>query len=154
MTPILNGAPGFILLTLSVGIGAYVRQVYVGASETYDKIIRKKLEAIWPLDKQYTLDRLENIDNALLALRIVTIIMFAFILATSLRLIAYAMTAADMALLSDETLCKWDVVMTVWIGAAFGIMWIAHAVTSAKEREYHRLMRAEAKKKFPKLSTT
>jgi hypothetical protein len=55
--PILNGGPGFVLLTLSVGVGAYMRLVYAGCTEIYDETISGELENLWPSNAQYTKDR-------------------------------------------------------------------------------------------------
>ena len=49
MQPILNGATGIVLLTFSVGLGLYVRQLYGATLETYDKTFVGSDETLWPL---------------------------------------------------------------------------------------------------------
>lgn len=61
MPPVFDGASGVVLLTLSVGLGAYIRQVYIAATDTYDQLDSGGLEPLWPVHAAYTKERLKNL---------------------------------------------------------------------------------------------
>jgi hypothetical protein len=162
MPPILNGPPGFVLLALAAGLGAYIRQVYVSASETYDKLNSGELKRLWPLDEQYTKERLYNLIYVQDNLIRVTKLMFFFIIVLSLRLVAYAISAfpADTAgilndiRIPDAALYYWDLGLLVYLAIAFSLMWWTHHQGSKKERQYHKAMwTAFERSKSPPQST-
>lgn len=137
--PVLNGPPGFILLTLAVGLGAYIRQVYLTAGEIYDKV-ESGQEPLWPRGATYTEGRLRNLLFVQAALRWVTTMMFIFIAASSFRLVLFAANAID-PIVSDENLKIYDLVLIGYLTVAFLFMWVTHWWSSANEREYHEQMR-------------
>lgn len=160
MTPILDGAPGFILLTLSVGLAAYIRQVYVATQEVYDKVSSGGLKEFWPLEKQYTQDRLKNLLYVQNRLRAVTFVMFLFICASAVRILFYAigsLAAAHVSggfparvvhrasewAISDAWLRIWDFGLISYLTVAFFIMWWTHWRSSSNEHQYHVEMRAD-----------
>jgi hypothetical protein len=140
MQPILNGAPGFILLAISFAIGAYIRQVYVAASDIYDKIIGKELK-LWPRELDFTISREHNLQFVLWALKSITHAMFFFIMMVSARLLA---TAAKPVIgvnwPTDDCLHRVDLFLVAYLTAAFALMWLTHTVGSWKERNYHKAM--------------
>lgn len=144
--PILDGVSGFVLLTLSVGIGAYVRQVYVEATKIYDDVNSGELRRLWPLDKEYTQKRLKNLRYVQKWLRIATSVMFAFMALASARLIASAINAI-VPIIPDIALRVSDLLLVVVITSALLMMWRTHHVGSKKERHYLKKMRKALKEK-------
>lgn len=146
--PILNGEAGFVLLAIVVGLGAYVRQVYVESNEIYDQLKSGELKSRWPLEAKYTQDRLANLKYVQERLIVVTRLMFLFIVLLSLRLVAHAIDVipADIAgtlnylRVSDSALYYWDLTLLVYLTVAFGMMWWTHHRGSERERSYHREM--------------
>lgn len=144
--PILDGVSGFVLLTLSVGIGAYIRQVYVGATELYDEINSGQREQLWPLDRCYTQKRLKNLLYVQKWLRRVTVLMFAFMTLASARLIASAVNAIS-PLIPDFWLRLYDLFLVVYITTGLLMMWRTHHVGSRRERRYLKQMRTALEEK-------
>ena len=132
MVPILDGASGIVLLTLSVGLGAYIRQVYVGATDTYDEVNSGEMETLWPIDAAYTRLRLNNLLATQRYLRFVTSMMFFFITLVSLRVLISALNAI-FNLVHPAYLCWYDLLLISYLSVAFIIMWRTHHY-----RKHHR----------------
>lgn len=144
MSPILNGPQGFILLTLSVGLCAYVRQMYVGCADAHDRIVSGDLKKLWPPEAEYTKCHIDNLVFVQKSLRIVTFLMFFLIFLLSLRLLAYAGSAMPIAWLhvSDSVLDYCDFGLISYLAIACCIMWLTYWMDSKKERAIHHRMYA------------
>jgi hypothetical protein len=147
---LLSGAPGFVLLAISFAIGAYIRQVYVAASEVYDKIIGGDLK-LWPRTESFTEDRLKNIEFVRFALRWITHGMFLFILLVSVRLLLLAVKPVMKShWFTDGLFHRVDLFLMGYLTIAFALMWITHAVGSWKELKYHeRMYKYWTENRFP-----
>ena len=143
-------------MTLSVGIGAYVRTVYVACGEIYDKIVGGDLVKLWPLEAWYTKSRLSNLRFVQRCLRRATVLMFLFIVATSFRLLVYAALAVPNAIpipeklhsyVTDIALARVDFCLIAYLTVAFLFMWFTHWLGSKREIQYHRAMHADFRAK-------
>jgi hypothetical protein len=154
MEPILNGAPGFILLALAVALGAYLRTVAVAASDTYDKIItQEKPDLLWPRGTAYTEARLRNLHVVYECLRWVTMFMFAFICAAALRTVFWAMSVIPQysKINSKEGLFLYDLILVSVLAGSFAVMWLIHFLTSRKEAiQVRRAREAREKSRIAK----
>jgi hypothetical protein len=134
MSPVFDGASGVVLLTLSVGLGAYIRQVYVGATEVYDELYCGDAERLWPAGAAYTKDRLGNLLYVQYWLRIVTRLMFAFIVGVSIRVLISAVD--EITPVAPVWLLRWyDLALISYLTVAFVMMWRTHHVGSAVEHQ-------------------
>lgn len=157
MTPILNGSPGVILLTLVVALGAYIRQVYVTASDTYDGVINGRQDdpyILWPLSADYTQARLKNLEYLLEQLRRVTGLLFLFVGLASIRLVAYALDTAwiNGPLISNTIFHIWDMALIVFLAFTFVLMWWTYAKSSRKDYAYRKEMRKAVKERQDKIT--
>lgn len=158
MMPILHGESAFVFLAIVVGLGAYVRQVYVDSNEIYDQLKSGALASRWPLEEKFTQDRLANLKYVQTSLIRVTRLMFLLILLLSLRIVAQAINAipADVAWIfkcarvSEAVLYYWDLALLVYVSVSFGMMWWTHHRGSERERSYHEAMWDYFNKRGPK----
>ena len=149
--PVLHGEAGFVLLGIALGLAVYIRQVYVDSNIAYDQLKSGALEPRWRRGKQYTRDRLTNLEYVQQKLIVVTRLMFAYIIILSLRMLAEVVNAIPAeivwrfkcAQIPESWLYYWDVALigTLVIGLAF--MWWVHHHSSVRERNYHEAMWAD-----------
>jgi hypothetical protein len=134
--PIFSGPPGFALLTLVAGLGAYLPLVQAAARERYSKIGVGELTD-WPLDASYTKKRLANLEKLQTNLEYATNFIFVFILAVALRLVAYAASVipALKGSIRVECLYYWDLAMVAVLAVSLPIMWVIKYRRTKAERE-------------------
>jgi len=139
MVPILNGATGVVLLTFSIGLGVYVRQVYATTLDTYDQTFAEENPTLWPLNASYTQARLKNLEEVLRSLRIVTTLMFVFCFLVCARLIAFALNATPLTWAhTGNVFLTWvDLFLIIYLSIAFVVSYWAHLVGANRERENH-----------------
>lgn len=148
MAPVLDGESGFVLLALAVGLGAYIRQVYIDANSTYGQLRSGQLAALWPIEAKDTQDRIANLQYVQDRLILVTRLMFLLIIMLSLRLLESAIRAIppDKACVlnylrfSDVGLNYWDFFILLFVLVSFAMMWWTHHRSSQKERDYQKAM--------------
>src|ERR1700743_129130 len=137
LSPILNGAAGFVLLSFSIALGAYVRAVYASSTETYDKTITGQLEPLWKVGAVYTTDRLANLQDVQKNLLTVTKVMFVFVFLVSLRMIVFALNATSLeSLRTPNNVLAWaDLFLVLYLAVALLVSYHYHLKGSEKERE-------------------
>jgi hypothetical protein len=145
ISPILNGAPGFILLAIVVALGAYLRGVYAAANDLHEKIIIGG-QAAWPLKKDYTQTRLANLQAVENRLKRITFHIFLFSIIVAVRLILFAVTVIPtFSVRGDNTLLLilywWDLLTMIALTVGLCFMWRAHSQTACIERDCVKKMR-------------
>lgn len=149
MDPVLNGAPGFTLLTFVVALAAYLRQVSVNAQDRIEQIETNKHPDVWPVlpsPAEHTLDRLNLLQDTKRHIEWLTRPLFTLIVAVGLRAVLHASSripSSDSiypyvqfasAWWSAEWLRRIDLVLTVLLSLLVFAMWVMHELGQCKER--------------------
>ena len=90
--PILNGAPGFILLAFVVALAGYLRQVSVNAQDRKEQIESEKHPETWPKGEAHTVAKLNLLYNTKKNIEFLTFPLFGFIVIVAFRSVLYALT--------------------------------------------------------------
>jgi NADH:ubiquinone oxidoreductase subunit 3 (subunit A) len=93
-TPILNGAPAFIILGFTVALAAYLRQVSLSAQDLIEKI-KSNIVSSFPYDagnivQEHTREKLKLLENTRDNLSKVTRPLFILMLVIAIRIILFA----------------------------------------------------------------
>ena len=131
-TPILNGAPVFIILGFTVALAAYLRQVSLNAQDVIERIKSNAIRS-FPYDErniieEHTSERLKLLGKVHDSLSKVTRPLFILMLVISIRIILYS---ASRVVASDSgnslRFLHWfDVVISFSILGLICGLWLMH----------------------------
>jgi hypothetical protein len=146
MEPILNGAPGFILLAFVVALAGYLRQVSMNAQDRIEQIESNKHSDLWPKEAEHTLDRVNLLRKTRRKIELVARPLFFLIAVVSLRAMLYALSRiapSDMVYQyvgrastwwSAEWLRSIDLGITFFLLLLVLAMWVMHESGKFKEK--------------------
>ena len=133
-TPILDGPPAFILLGFIVALGAYLRQVSVGAQNLIDEIESNRNDAFPYLTAEgtpsHTEAKLSSLRTTRDSVAKVTPWMFVLMLSLALRISIYAVSHMGWplpSLLQEEEARRWfDLVVSLSLIVLVLGLWFMH----------------------------
>ncbi|HKB68306.1 MAG TPA: hypothetical protein VKC61_20765 [Pyrinomonadaceae bacterium] len=138
-TPILNGAPAFIVLGFTVALAAYLRQVSLHAQEIIDKI-KSNAVGSFPYNEgksiaKHTKEKLQLLENTRSKIAKVTRPVFVLMFFIAIRLVLYAVSKLKFSQSADflHFLHWFDLAISLSIMILVGGLWYMHESARTKD---------------------